>query len=147
MYKVMDWIANKDMVSLAGLNNTNVAGKEEMVGTAQLAETVMSALGKDMPPELRERVTEMRKEMEECKTVLRQHLEDSMHPSSFLSSHCLNHSLNPTEGYSCAHNHPESETCGKPFRKKRMTGKQKKKKRGKESMTCPSKIQCCSWAT
>ena len=54
--------------------------------------------------------------MEECKTVLRQHLENSMHPSSFLSSHCLNHSLNPTEGYSCTHNHTECETCVKPFR-------------------------------
>ena len=57
----MDWITKKDMVSLAGLDNTDVAGKQAMVGTAQLAETVMSALGKDMPPELRERVTEMRK--------------------------------------------------------------------------------------
>ena len=63
MYKVMDWITKKDMVSLAGLDNTDVAGKQAMVGTAQLAETVMSALGKDMPPELRERVTEMRKEI------------------------------------------------------------------------------------
>ena len=116
MYKVMDWITNKDMVSLEGLDNTDVVGKEAMVGTAQLAETVMSALGKGMPPEVRERVTEMRKEMEECKTVLRQHLENSMHPSSFLSSHCLNHSLNPTEGYSCTHNHTECETCVKPFR-------------------------------
>ena len=116
MYKVMDWITKKDMVSLAGLDNTDVAGKQAMVGTAQLAETVMSALGKDMPPELRERVTEMRKEMEDCKTVLRQHLEDSMHPTSFVSSHCLNHCLNPTEGYACTHDHTECETCVKPFR-------------------------------
>ena len=114
-----------------------------MVGTAQLAETVMSALGKDMPPELRERVTEMRKEMEECKTVLRQHLEDSMHPTSFVSSHCLNHCLNPTEGYACTHDHTECETCVKPFRalalveylitKVRMKGN---KKHGEESTTC-----------
>ena len=38
MYKVMDWIGKKDMVSLAGLDNTDVAGKEAMIGTAELAD-------------------------------------------------------------------------------------------------------------
>ena len=32
------------MVSLAGLDNTDVAGKEAMIGTAQLAVTVMNNL-------------------------------------------------------------------------------------------------------
>ena len=64
---------NKDMVSLAGLDNTDVAWKQAILGTAQLAKTVRSALMNDIPPELRERVTDMKKEMEDCKTVLRQH--------------------------------------------------------------------------
>ena len=51
MYKVMDWIGKKDMVSLAGLDNTDVAGKEAMIGTAELAVTVMNNLGAEMPPE------------------------------------------------------------------------------------------------
>ena len=41
MYKVMDWVAKKDMVSLAGLDNTDVAGKKAMIETAVLAEKVM----------------------------------------------------------------------------------------------------------
>ena len=47
MYKVMDWVATKDMVTLAGLDNTDVAGKQAMVETAVLAATVMNinALG------------------------------------------------------------------------------------------------------
>ena len=66
------------MVSLAGLDNTAVVGKQAMIGTAELAVTVMNNLGADMPAELIQKVTDMRKEMEECKAVLRQHLEDSM---------------------------------------------------------------------
>ena len=31
--KMMDWIGKKDMVSLAGLDNTNIAGKQAMIGT------------------------------------------------------------------------------------------------------------------
>ena len=79
MYKVMDWVATKDMVSLAGLDNTDVEGKEAMVETGVLAEKVMNALGDAMPAELRVQVVEMRSEMEVCKKVLRQHMEDSMH--------------------------------------------------------------------
>ena len=72
MYKVMDWITKKDMVSLAGLDNTDVAGKQAMVGTAQLAETVMSALGKDMPPELLSQAAERREATRhEFTTILR----------------------------------------------------------------------------
>ena len=41
IYKVMDWVAKKDMVSLAGLDNTDVAGKKAMIKTAVLAEKVM----------------------------------------------------------------------------------------------------------
>ena len=69
MYKVMDWIGKKDMVSLAGLDNTDVAGKQAMISTAELAKTVMNALGDDMPADLRQKVLDMRKEMEECKAV------------------------------------------------------------------------------
>ena len=74
MYKVMDWIGKKDMESLAGLENTDVAGKEAMIATAELAVTVMNNLGAEMPPELIQQVVGMRKEMEKCKSVLRQHL-------------------------------------------------------------------------
>ena len=115
MYKVMDWVAKKDMVSLAGLDNTDVAGKKAMIETAVLAEKVMHALGDAMPPELRNKVVEMRKDMELCKSVLRQHLEDSMHANSHVSSHCLNHSLSSTEGFTCNHEHTECEMCVKPF--------------------------------
>ena len=115
MYKVMDWVAKKDMVSLAGLDNTDVAGKKAMIETAVLAEKVMHALGDAMPPELRNKVGEMRKDMELCKSVLRQHLEDSMHANSHVSSHCLNHSLSSTEGFTCNHEHTECEMCVKPF--------------------------------
>ena len=64
MCKVMDGIGKKDMVSLAGLDNTDVAGKEAMIGTAQLAVTVINNLGADMPAEFIQKVTDMRKEME-----------------------------------------------------------------------------------
>ena len=111
----MDWIGKKDMVSLAGLDNTDVAGKEAMIGTAQLAVTVMNNLGADMPAELIQKVTDMRKEMEECKAVLRQHLEDSMEKDSHVSSHCLNNCLNSSEGFTCTHEHTECEMCVKPF--------------------------------
>ena len=70
MYKVMDWVASKDMVSLAGLDNTDVAGKNAMIETAVLAEKVMIALGDSMPPDLRGKVGELRKDMELCKSVL-----------------------------------------------------------------------------
>ena len=40
MYKVMDWVATKDMVTLAGLDNTDVAGKQAIVETVVLAATV-----------------------------------------------------------------------------------------------------------
>ena len=115
MYKVMDWVASKDMVSLAGLDNTDVAGKNAMIETAVLAEKVMIALGDSMPPDLRGKVGELRKDMELCKSVLRQHLEDSAHSNSHVSSHCLNHGLNSTEGFSCSHDHTECEMCVKPF--------------------------------
>ena len=52
------------------MDNTDVAGKEAMIGTAELAVTVMNNLGAEMPPELIQKVVEMRKEMEECKSVL-----------------------------------------------------------------------------
>ena len=42
----MGWVPTKDMVSFAGLDNTYVAGKQAMLRTAQLAETVMTVLGK-----------------------------------------------------------------------------------------------------
>ena len=45
MYTVMDWITNKEMVSHAGLDNTDVAGERAMVGSAKLAETARTALG------------------------------------------------------------------------------------------------------
>ena len=48
---------NKDMVTLAGLDNTDVAGKQAMVETAVLAATVMNALGDAMPAELRVQVS------------------------------------------------------------------------------------------
>ena len=41
------------MVSLAGLDNTAVAGKQAMVETAVLAEKVINALGDAMPADLR----------------------------------------------------------------------------------------------
>ena len=71
---MMDWVASKDMVSLAGLDNTDVAGKNAMIETAVLAEKVMNALGDSMPQDLRGKVGELRKDMELCKSVLRQHL-------------------------------------------------------------------------
>ena len=111
----MDWIGKKDMVSLAGLDNTDVAGKEAMIGTAQLAVTVMNNLDAEMPPDLIQKVVEMRKEMEECKSVRRQHLEDSMEKESHVSSHCLHHCLNSSEGFTCTHEHTECEMCVKPF--------------------------------
>ena len=45
MYKVMDWVASKDMVSLAGLDNTDVAGKNAMIGVVVLlySETEMNS--------------------------------------------------------------------------------------------------------
>ena len=57
----------------------------------------------------------MRKEMEEYKAVLRQHLEDTKEKKSQVSSHCLNHCLNSTERFTCTHNHTECEMCVKPF--------------------------------
>ena len=84
------------MVTLAGLDNTDVAGKQAMVETAVLAATVMNALGDAMPADLMVQVAEMQSEMEVCTKVLRQHMEDSMRTNSDVSSHCLNHCLNPT---------------------------------------------------
>ena len=66
MYKVMDWIGKKDLVSLAGLDNTDVAGKQAMISTAQLAKTVMDAFGDEMPAELCQKVLDMHNEMEVC---------------------------------------------------------------------------------
>ena len=57
-------VDKKDMVSLAGLDNTDVAVKQAMIDTAELAVTVMNNLGADMPAELIQKVTDMRKEME-----------------------------------------------------------------------------------
>ena len=45
MYKVMDWVATKGMVSLAGVDNPDAAGKQAMVETEVLAEKVMNTLG------------------------------------------------------------------------------------------------------
>ena len=73
MYKVMDWVAKKDMVTLAGLDNIDVAAKQAMVETAVLAATVMNALGDAMPADLRMQAAEMQSEMEVCTKVLRQH--------------------------------------------------------------------------
>ena len=84
------------MVRLAGLDNTHVAGKQAMSTTAELAKTVLNALGDDMPADLRQKVLEMRKEMEECKAVLRQHVKDSTQTNSVVSSHCLNYCLSST---------------------------------------------------
>jgi len=114
-YQDFNQKGKKDMVSLAGLDNTDVAGKQAMIGTVELAVTVMNNLGAEMPPELIQKVVEMRKEMEECKSVLRQHLEDSMEKKSNVSSHCLQHCLNSTEGFICTHEHTECEMCVKPF--------------------------------
>ena len=49
-----------------------------MVETVVLAEKVMNALGNAMPADKQVGVVEMRSEMEVCKNVLRQHMEDSM---------------------------------------------------------------------
>ena len=103
------------MVSLAGVDNTDVAGKQAMIGMAELGVTVINNLGADIPAELIQKVVEMHKEMEECKAVLGKHLEDSMEKSSNVSSHCLNHCLNSTERFTCTHNHTECEMCVKPF--------------------------------
>ena len=59
-----------------------------MISPAELAKTVMNSLGDDMSADLRQKVLDMRKEMEECKAVLRQHVEDSMQTNSVVSSHC-----------------------------------------------------------
>ena len=115
MYKVMDWVATKDMVSLAGSGNTVVAGKQAMVETAVLAATVMNALGDAMPADLRVQVVEMRSDLELCKKVLKQHMEGSMLTNDDVSSHCLNHCLNPTENYTCDHEHHECDMCVKPL--------------------------------
>ena len=64
-----------------------------MIGTAELAVTVMNNLGADMPAELIQKVVEMREEMEECKAVLRQHLEDSMEKNSYICLISLSKSL------------------------------------------------------
>ena len=39
------WVASKDMVSLADLDNADIAGKQAMIETAVLAGKVMNALG------------------------------------------------------------------------------------------------------
>ena len=39
-----------------------------------------------------------------------------MRTNSDVSSHCLNHCLNPTENYTCKHEHQECEMCVNPFR-------------------------------
>ena len=75
------------MVTLAGLDNTDVAGKQAMVETAVLAATVMNTLGDAMPADLRVKVAEMQSEMEVCTKVLRQHMEDSMHTNSDVTPH------------------------------------------------------------
>ena len=85
---------------------------------------------------------EISKDIELCKSVLQQHLEDSMHANSHVSSHCLNHSLNSTQGYTCNHDHSEYDLCVKPFAvfalvdfmitKVQDNGSQKKSKRKHE---------------
>ena len=52
------------MVTLAGLDNTDVAGKQAMVETTVLAATVMNALGDAVPADLQVQVAEMQSEME-----------------------------------------------------------------------------------
>ena len=39
-----------------------------------------------------------------------------MSTNSDVSSHCLNHCLNPTENYRCEHEHHECDICVKSFR-------------------------------
>ena len=70
----------------------------------------MNTLGDAMPADLRVQVSEMQSEMEVCTKVLRQHMEDSMRPN------CLNRCLNPTENYTCNHEHKECDMCVKSFR-------------------------------
>ena len=41
MYKVMDWVSQKDMVSLAGLDNTDVTGKEVFENLADLIKSLL----------------------------------------------------------------------------------------------------------
>ena len=41
----MDWVSKKDMVSFAGFDNTDVEGKEAVIGTAGLTDKVTHALG------------------------------------------------------------------------------------------------------
>ena len=69
-----------------------------------------------MSADKRVEVVEMRAEMEVCKNVLCQHMEDSMRTNSDVPSHYLNHCLDPTEDYTCEHKHQECDMCVKPFR-------------------------------
>jgi hypothetical protein len=42
MYRTMDWVASRDMVSLAGLDNTDQKGKEAMEGLISLTNAIVA---------------------------------------------------------------------------------------------------------
>jgi hypothetical protein len=49
MYKTMDWVASRDMVTLAGLDNTDQNGKEAMEGLISLTRAIVGQFGTDIP--------------------------------------------------------------------------------------------------
>ena len=52
MYTVMDWVSKKDMVTLAGLDNIDVTGKQAFEGLGGLIKTLMERRDIQIPHHL-----------------------------------------------------------------------------------------------
>ena len=112
----MDWVARKDMVSLAGLDNTDQNGKEAMCGVARLAKEIVEQLGKKLPKNLGAQLHELEEDMSDCSKCLRQHMEDELRTESPASSHCKYHGLHTYELPVCGHDHTDGSFCAQPFK-------------------------------
>ena len=113
MYNVMDCVSTKDMVSLAGLDNIDVTGKQAFESLGDLLKNLLERRDMDIPEHLRAALPKVDQDLHNCKKCLRRRIEDNLKDSDPKSSHCLKHALNPDE--ECEHNHGGCEFCLKPF--------------------------------
>ena len=102
MYTVMDWVSKKDMVTLAGLDNIDVTGKQAFEGLGALIKTLMERQDIQIPHHLQASLPKLEQDLQDYKKCFRRHIVDSLKISKVTSSHCMTHALNPDE--ECAHN-------------------------------------------
>ena len=63
----MDWVSQKDMVSLAGLDNTDVTGKEAFENLADLIKSLLEWPNIKVPESLCGVLPKVQQDLEDCK--------------------------------------------------------------------------------